>query len=24
LFGIDFQIKGYSLGFYFMTEYWND
>ena len=24
LFGIDFQIKGYSLGFYFITEYWND
>jgi hypothetical protein len=24
LFGIDFQVKGYSLGFWLFTEYWND
>jgi hypothetical protein len=24
LFGMDFQVKGYSLGFWLFTEYWND
>ena len=24
LFGIDFDFKGYSLGFWFFTRYWND